>query len=82
MAVKYYLMGTGPSANLARVNGQEYAYLKHESGEWIPHPAVADSVTGMRGDAETFEITLDQARKWVKRAVPTIEPAWIDGMDT
>jgi len=82
MATQYYLMGTGPTTNLARKNGQEYAYLRHETGEWIPHARVADRVTGHRGDSGIREITLAQARKWVKQAVPTIEPIWVDGMDT
>ncbi len=82
MTTRYYLMGKGVSANLARVIGHEYCYLDHESGAWVPHARVADRVTGQTGEAGTKEMTLDQARKWVKRAVPTIEPLWVGDMDT
>lgn len=82
MTTRYYLMGTGVSANLARVIGYEYCYLEHSSGDWVAHAGIADRVTGYKGYADIKEITVDQARKWVKRVVPTIEPLWVGDMDT
>lgn len=64
-----YYTRSFPGANVYRVlpDRHEYAYLDHESGNWIPHPAVCDAVTGYRGDADTREITEKQAQALIRR---------------
>ena len=75
-AVRYYLMGSGSlHSNIARVHGHEFSYLDHETGDWVPHPAVFDSVTF---EPDTVPISLAEAKRKAKLIVPTLEPVWID----
>ena len=76
--VTYYLMGTRLSGNVARVIGHhEYAYLDLNTGEWVEHASVCDSVTGYGGDADTHEISLAEAQTFISWRAPDIEPEWL-----
>ena len=73
--VSYWQLGTGVFANVLRVKGHEYSYLDHETGEWVLNDTVAKDV---HIEADTFEITLKQAKALVKARTPTLEPEWLD----
>jgi hypothetical protein len=81
MRVRYYQMGSGQSANVARVKGHEYAYLDHKTGAWVEHASVCDSVTGYGGDADTFEITLEQAQQIARLRGVNVGIEWLPDGD-
>ena len=74
-AARYYLLA---GSNVGGVKGGEYAYLDHESGEWVPHQRVFNMVTGCGGDSDTVEISELQARDWIRENVSEIDFRLID----
>lgn len=77
--IRYYLIGSGNATNLARVVNHDYAYLDHETGDWVRHPHVFDMV---EFEASTEDLTLAQAKVRVKKIAPNVEPEWLDGVET
>lgn len=76
--VTYYLM-VGRH-NLARVRDTfAYERLDQESGKWVASSIAFDQILF---DPAVTKVTLAQARKWVETVMPTLEPEWLDGMDT
>ena len=78
MTARYYHTGDPPWDNVYRVTDERgHEYLDHSTGGWVAHPSVIDEVTGYGGDADTYLITLKQAKAVIKRRAPNIEPEWL-----
>ena len=76
MTTRYYFMGRGLKGNVARVVDKvEYAYLDHQTGEWIEHARVFDQVNF---EADTHPISLAKAQRKAKQFGLTLEAHWID----
>lgn len=75
MEVQYYSLGMSGGHTLARVYDDEYAYLDTDTGHWIVH---APLFTRVEFEPSTRELTLEEAKDWVKRKNPQLNMNWID----
>ena len=78
MAVQYYLI-VGRK-NLARVvDGKTYEFLNQDTGAWEFDEYLPIIIYE---DPMTLPVTLARAKTWASTAVPTLEPEWLEEVES